>query len=370
MLTVSARHRLGAFRLALDFSLPSQGIAALFGRSGAGKTSAVNFLAGLLQPESGYIRIDDSVLFDSAKRISVPPERRRLGYVFQEGRLFPHLSVRDNLLFGHRRAPAAERHIGLDEVVGLLDIAPLLARRPRHLSGGEKQRVAIGRALLANPKLLLMDEPLASLDAERKAEIVPFIERLRDSFRIPIVYVSHDLGEILRLADRVVLMRDGAAAFVGGVEELMGRIDMADALGADAEAALAARVVDHDERFGLTRLVASGAEFRVRRMALAPGAPVRLRIRARDVAVALGPPAGISILNVLPADVAEIHDRGPQCLLKLSIGGAPPATIWAGITARSRHDLHLAPGNRVHALIKAIAVEGTEIGAGPPAAIR
>ena len=223
MLTLRADHRLGSFHLKLDVSVPSSGVTALFGRSGAGKSSVVSLLAGLLKPDSGYVKVGDTVLFDSAAGLSVPPEQRRLGYVFQEGRLFPHLSVRNNLLFGHRRIAAEERRVGFDEVVALLDIAPLLDRRPRDLSGGEKQRVAIGRALLASPKLLLMDEPLASLDAERKNEIIPFIEKLRDSFGIPIVYVTHDLGEIVRLADRVILMSEGAAAFTGSVEELVGR---------------------------------------------------------------------------------------------------------------------------------------------------
>jgi len=360
MLTLRANHRLGEFHLKLDVSVPSRGVTALFGRSGVGKSSIVNLLAGLLRPDEGYVKIGDTVLFDSAAGLSVPPEHRRLGYVFQEGRLFPHLSVRGNLLFGHRRIAPEQRRIGFDEVVALLDIVPLLERRPRDLSGGEKQRVAIGRALLANPKLLLMDEPLASLDAARKNEIIPFIEKLRDGFGIPIVYVTHDLGEIVRLADRVVLMSNGMAAFTGSVEELMGRIDMADIMDQpEAEAVIAGHVAGHDDEFGLTRLTLPGAELRVRRMALAPGAGVRVRIRARDVAIALDAPAGISVLNILPVRIAEIIDRREQCLLRLTMSDTPPASIWAGITARSRHDLGLNTGNRVYALIKAVAVEGS-----------
>ena len=367
MLTLRADHHLGSFHLKLDVSVPSRGITALFGRSGAGKSSVVNFLAGLLKPDSGYVKIDDTVLFDSASNLSVPPEHRRLGYVFQEGRLFPHLSVRSNLLFGQRRIAAKERRIGFDEVVALLDIAPLLDRRPRDLSGGEKQRVAIGRALLASPKLLLMDEPLASLDAARKNEIISFIEKLRDSFGIPIVFVTHDLGEIVRLADRVILMSEGAAAFTGSVEELVGRLDMADIMDhPEAEALIAGHIAGHDDNFGLTRLTLPGAELQVRRMALPPGAPVRVRIRARDVAVALQAPTGISILNVLPVTIAEIHDRREQCLLRLTTSSDPPASIWAGITARSRHDLGLSTGRPVYALIKAVAVEGSSGGVERP----
>jgi molybdate transport system ATP-binding protein len=367
MLKLRADHRLGDFHLKLDVRVPSRGVTALFGRSGAGKSSVVNLLAGLLQPDSGYVRIDDTVLFDSGAGISMPPEHRRLGYVFQEDRLFPHLSVRGNLLFGQRRIPPEERRIGFDEVVALLDIAPLLDRRPRDLSGGEKQRVAIGRALLASPKLLLMDEPLASLDAARKNEIIPFIEKLRDSFGIPIVYVTHDLGEIVRLADRVVLMAEGAAVFTGGVEELVGRLDMADAMDhPEAEALIAGHVAGHDDTYGLTRLILPGAELQVRRMALAPGAAVRVRIRARDVAIALQAPAGISIQNVLPVTILEIHDRREQCLLRLGLSGNPPVSIWAGITGRAKHDLGLEAGKPVYALIKAVAVEGSGSGAELP----
>ncbi|HEY7689464.1 MAG TPA: molybdenum ABC transporter ATP-binding protein [Dongiaceae bacterium] len=369
MLTVRANHRLGDFDLKVDVTVPSRGITALFGRSGAGKSSVVNLLAGLLQPDDGFVQVNGTVLFDSASGISVAPEHRRLGYVFQEGRLFPHLSVRGNLLFGQRRTPAPERRIGFDEVVALVDIAPLLHRRPRDLSGGEKQRIAIGRALLASPKLLLMDEPLASLDAARKNEIVPFIEKLRDSFDIPIVYVTHDLGEIVRLADRVVLMANGAAVFTGSVEDLVSRIDMADVMDhPEAEAVIAGHVAGHDDGFGLTRLTIPGAELQVRRMALAPGAAVRVRLRARDVAIALSRPTGVSVLNVLPVRIAEIVDRREQCLLRLTVSETPPASIWAGITARSRHDLGLQSGQQVYAMIKAVAVEGS--GGGEPDAAR
>ena len=247
--------------------------------------------------------------------------------------------------------------------------AILLDRRPRDLSGGEKQRVAIGRALLANPKLLLMDEPLASLDAARKNEIIPFIEKLRDSFGIPIVYVTHDLDEIVRLADRVVLMSNGASVFTGSVEELVSRLDMAEVMDhPEAEAVIAAHVADHDDAFGLTRLTLPGAELQVRRMALPPGAPVRVRIRARDVSVALSAPTGISVLNVLPVRIQDIVDRREQCLLRLALDDTTGSLLWAGITARSRHDLDLQAGNRVYALIKAVAVEGSSGGAEPEAA--
>jgi molybdate transport system ATP-binding protein len=204
MIRVDVARAYPAFRVETAFEADSEGITALFGRSGAGKTSLVNMLAGLLRPDRGRIELDGTVLFDSAKGIDLPPERRRLGYVFQESRLFPHMSVRANLTYGMRRTPPAQRRIGPDEVVEVLGIGHLLDRRPRQLSGGERQRVALGRALLASPRLLLMDEPLASLDAARKAEILPFIERMRDAFAVPVVYVTHAMDEIVRPAGKLV----------------------------------------------------------------------------------------------------------------------------------------------------------------------
>src|ERR671931_1108660 len=208
MLEVDIEHRLAEFELDIHFR-SGRGLTALFGRSGAGKTSVVNAIAGLIRPQRGRIVVDGSVLVDTEKGLFAPTHRRRVGYVFQEGRLFPHLTVRHNLLFGRRFAPDTARSIGFDDVVELLGIGPLLDRRPGRLSGGEKQRVAIGRALLARPRLLLMDEPLASLDARRKDEILPYLERLRDQASVPIVYVSHSVAEVTRLATTIVLISDG-----------------------------------------------------------------------------------------------------------------------------------------------------------------
>src|SRR5271163_1709361 len=221
MLEVDIEHRLGAFALDIHFA-SGRGLTVLFGRSGAGKTSVVNAIAGLIRPQRGHIAVDGAVLLDTERGVFIPAHRRRIGYVFQEGRLFPHLTVRQNLLFGRWFAPrdAAAR---FNDVVELLGIGPLLARRPGRLSGGEKQRVAIGRALLANPRLLLMDEPLASLDAARKDEILPYLERLRDGAMVPIVYVSHAAAEVARLATTIVLIADGSVRAVGPVAEVMGQ---------------------------------------------------------------------------------------------------------------------------------------------------
>ena len=363
MLEVAVEKRLGNFTVNAEFAAESSGIIAFFGRSGAGKTSLVNMLAGLLRPDSGRISVNGAVLFDSEAGIDLAPERRRLGYVFQEGRLFPHLSVRGNLTYGLHRVPRAERRLDLDPIVELLGLEALLRRRPRDLSGGEKQRVALGRALLANPRLLLMDEPLASLDQPRKDEVLPFIERLRDEFAIPIVYVSHSMPEIVRLADSLVLVSDGRIEAVGPVDELTSRLDLRPLTGRyEAGAVVLAQVESQDAAFGLTELSFAGGRLRVPRIDLPRGTPIRLRIRARDVALARERPQGISILNVFACVVRDVGvEDGPQVDLRLDAGGAP---LWARVTKRSLDDLDLRPGAEVYALVKAVAIDRYSLGRG------
>ena len=363
MLEMDVTAWLGAFHISAELACATTGIIAVFGRSGAGKTSLVNMLAGLVRPERGRIAVNGTVLFDSARGINLPPERRRLGYVFQEGRLFPHLSVRRNLLYGFARAPAAERAIGLDRVVDLLGLTRLLARRPGDLSGGEKQRVALGRALLANPRLLLMDEPLAALDQPRKEEVLPFVERLRDSGAVPIVYVSHAMAEIVRLADTLVLVSEGRVEAVGPLEALTSRLELRPLTGRyEAGAVIRAEVVRQDERYGLSELGFAGGTLRVPRVEAPAGTELRLRVRARDVSLALEPPRDISILNVLPCRIEAVgEEEGPQVDLRLDAGGA---ALWARITRRSLEQMGLAPGARVYALIKAIAIDRTSLGRG------
>ena len=359
MIEVAVEKQLGAFRLDARFAAPAAGIIVLFGRSGAGKTTIVNMLAGLERPDRGRISVDGEVLFSSDERIDVPPERRRLGYVFQEGRLFPHYSVRGNLTYGMKRGehrPVA----GFDAVVALLGLEPLLDRRPGALSGGEKQRVAIGRALLAGPRLLLMDEPLSSLDAPRKAEIFPFIERLRDELRIPIVYVSHALQEIVRLADTLVLLADGNVAAVGPLEELTSRLDLGPLTGRDeAGAVIRTAVAGHDVSFGITELAFPGGRLRVSHLALPLGTPLRVRIRARDVALATTRPTGISIRNIFAARVLEIAaERGALVDVRLDIGTPQqPVMLWARVTRRAAQELGLAAGAGIYALVKAVALD-------------
>ena len=293
------------------------------------------------------------------------PEHRRLGYVFQESRLFPHLDVRANLLYGHRRANARERFTSLSEVLALLDIGHLLARRPASLSGGEKQRVAIGRALLSHPQLVLLDEPLASLDAERKCEVLPFVERLRDELRRPIVYVSHDPLEVLRLADRVLLLERGAMVAAGSVSEVFSRPELQRLVGAaEAGAVLMARIESHDDDFELTRLGFShGGRLMVPRVAAPVDSELRLRIRARDVSIARIRPKEISILRSLPARVLAIHPPdGAYREVELLSAESP---LWARITARSVQELRLAVGDEVYALVKAVSIDRQAFSARP-----
>lgn len=356
MLEVAVRKRLGSFELDAAFTAPAGGVTALFGRSGAGKTSVVNAIAGLLRPDWGRIRVGGVTFFDRDAGIHMPVTQRRIGYVFQDARLFPHMSVRDNLLYGWRRVPAAERRIAFDPVVDLLGLAALLRRRPRHLSGGERQRVALGRALLAQPRVLLMDEPLASLDAPRKAEIIPYIERLRDELGLPIVLVSHAVEEVVRLATTVVLLDQGRVAAAGPVGEIMGRLDLEGLTGLhDAGAVLDCRVAAHHEGHGLTTLDFPGGQLRVPRLGLALGTRLQVRIHARDVILALRPPEQLSVQNVLPGRIREIGAVAEAFVeVQIDLGGS---TLIARVTRRAALDLALAPGMPVYALVKSVAFD-------------
>src|SRR4051812_26820244 len=364
MLSVAVEHRLGDFRL--DAAFDSEGgLTALFGRSGAGKTSLVNAIAGLIRPERGRITLDDTVMTDTGRGVFIPTRRRRIGYVFQEGRLFPHLTVRQNLLYGRWFASEKTRPGEIEHVVELLGISDLLARRPANLSGGEKQRVAIGRALLAHPRLLVMDEPLAALDEARKAEILPYIERLRDETRIPIVYVSHQVAEVARLATTLVVLSEGRVAAAGPTAAIMGRIDLFPLTGrAEAGAILSTRVAEHDVRFGLTTLRTAAGDLRVPYIDLRLGMPMRVRIRARDVMIAVEPPQGLSALNVLPGIVAQVgHADGPIVDIRLDCAGE---ALVARLTRRSVETLGLEPGRQVYAVIKSIAFDHHSIAGSIP----
>lgn len=340
-----------AFTLEAAFSSEG-GVTALFGRSGAGKTTLVNLIAGLIHPDRGSIHLGDRVLTDTAAGINVAVHKRRVGYVFQEGRLFPHMSVRRNLTYGQRRRSWA----GFDPIVDLLGVAHLLDRRPADLSGGEKQRVAIGRALLAGPDLLLMDEPLASLDPERKGEILPYIEKLRDDMRLPIVYVSHAVEEVARLADTLVLLDHGKVVATGSVNDVFGRLDLRPYTGQfEAGVVLHATVDDHDRGSGTTTLDHPGGKLSVAALDKPPGARVRLRVRARDVALAVGEPGVLSIRNRLHGVVREIVDGPPPVVeVRLDVGGEP---LIARITRDAAKALDLKKDQPVVALVKATAFD-------------
>ena len=355
MLEITLERRQGAFALTAEIAVPAAGVTALFGRSGAGKTTLVNCLAGLARPDRGRIAIGGTVLFDSARGIDLPPERRRLGYVFQDARLFPHLTVEGNLRYGLRRASPGESVVGFAQVVELLALGPLLARRPGTLSGGERQRVALGRALLAQPRLLLLDEPLASLDQARKDEVLPFLERLRDELGLPTIYVSHAMPEVLRLADTLVLLDRGRVAAAGPVAEILGRLDLQPLTGRyEAGAVATASVAGQDEAYGLTRLELGGQDLWIGRVEAAPGTRLRLRIRARDVAIALAPLTGLSIQNQLAGRIAELRPDGHYVDLAIAIGDQ---RLWSRVTARAAAQLALAEGKAVVALIRTVAVE-------------
>jgi molybdate transport system ATP-binding protein len=305
-----------------------------------------------VRPDRGHITVNGRVLFDSEKGIHIPPEKRRMGYIFQDGRLFPHLSVKSNLTFGMRLTPNAERHVGFEAVVELLGIEHLLHRRPARLSGGEKQRVAIGRALLTNPSLLLMDEPLASLDRNRKAEVLPFLSRLCSEFSIPILYVSHSLEEILNLADTMVLMDEGRVAASGLIEVLINRVELQRLTGPDGlGTVIATTVAGHEE--GMTRLRFAGGVIWVPKISAPEGERVRVLVAARSVAIALEKPRDTSIQNIFGGKVETIL-QGPDELVDVRMDIGCP--LLARITPRALHALELSPGKPVFAMVKSVAI--------------
>ena len=353
-LSVAVEHEQGAFHLDARFEC-GEGVTALFGQSGAGKSTIVNAIAGLLRPRQGRISLNGEVLFSANRGIHVPARKRRFGYVFQEGRLFPHLTVRQNLvyarLFGARITAGEFNHI-----VELLGLGDLQERRPAQLSGGEKQRVAIGRALLAQPRLLLLDEPLASLDGHRRNEILQYIELMRDEVRIPIIYVSHSVEEVVRLAATVVVVSAGKVAATGEVEAIMGRPDLRTAAGLfEGGTVIEARVTGQDMQYELATLAFDGGVLTVTNLDALLGEPVRVRIRARDVSIALEAPRGISIQNVLRGRITVIGPaRSGVVDVTIAVGAV---VLRSRITQRAVEQLALAPGLGVHALIKAVSLD-------------
>ena len=351
--------RRGAFTLEAAFEA-GPGLTALFGRSGSGKTTLIDLIAGLARPDRGRIIAEGTTLVDSAARIFLPPHRRRVGVVFQDARLFPHLSVRTNLGYGRVFGGRAADPAGFAAVTEMLGIGHLLDRRPAGLSGGERQRVAIGRALLAKPRLLLMDEPLAALDEARKAEILPYIERLRDEAGVPIVYVSHAVAEVARLATTVIVLEAGRVAASGPAEAILRRADLVPVHAAEAGALLDMVVAETDPETGLTRLTGRAGQLLVPGLpAHPPGTRLRVRIPARDVLVATEPPRGLSARNILPGHVFALTPSGAEVSVDIDCNGA---LIAARVTAAASLELGLAPGRSVHAVIKSAAFDPSGIG--------
>jgi len=356
-MSLTARFELShpGFALDVDLALPGSGVTALFGPSGSGKTSCLRCVAGLERGARGRLVVAGETWQDSERGLFLPPYRRALGYVFQDANLFEHLDVRRNLLFGWQRVAPGERRLALEQVVELLGIAGLLTRMPARLSGGERQRVGIARALLTSPRLLLMDEPLAALDAERKAEILPYLERLTRELALPILYVSHAPDEVARLADHLVLLEQGRVLASGPTSAVLARLDLPIALAEDAGVVLEGRVLGHDPDYGLLSLGLPGEQrVLLAHAPLPPGQALRIKVLARDVSLSLERQHS-SILNVLPATVAEIAPtRSPaQVLLRLDLGGT---ALLARITRYSLERLSLQPGSQVWAQLKSVAV--------------
>ncbi len=353
-LAINLRHRFPSLDIDIAFEVQAAGVTVLFGPSGAGKSTTIAVAAGLLRADSCRVEVNGQVLADTDAGVWLPPERRRLGLVFQDARLFPHMSVATNLRFGMRRA--APGPVRFDEVVELLGIGALLARRPPTLSGGERQRVAIGRALLAQPRLLLMDEPLASLDDARKAEILPYLTRLKTALGLPVIYVTHALDEANRLADSLVLLEAGRVVGSGTVSEVAARTDLPLARRDDAGPLLLCRVVAHDVGRELTRLEGGGATFWVPLLDAPLQAERRIRIPAREVILAGKPPDAISVHNIVPGTVRKIATEAARRSVLVEIA-LPGGTLLGRVTPDAVTRLALSPGAPVLALIKSTSIE-------------
>ncbi len=360
MLTVQVQKTFNDFHLSAEFVAKQGSITAIFGKSGSGKTSLINIIAGLSRPDNGTVHLGGTTLFDNDRNFSLQPHERQVGYIFQDDRLFPHLTVEKNLLYGTSRHDDGLPRITLASVSDLLGIGHLLERKPKTLSGGEKQRVAIGRALLSNPRLLLMDEPLSSLDVQRRQDILPFIEKVRDEFGVTVLYVSHAIEEVIRLADKMIVLSNGQVAAQGSVEEIMSRLDLHPLTGRfDAGAVIAAQFASYDPVYDLGELVFPGGTLQVAGLNVAKGTRLRAHIRARDVSLMIGKPTGSSVLNVFKGRVSGVREEeGPQLDLSIDIG----VPLIARLTRKSYDKLGLKVGTEVYAMIKAVAIDRRSVG--------
>ncbi len=346
------------FNLNVALDLPAKGVTTLFGPSGSGKSTLLRCIAGLERSPSGYMRVSDEIWQDEKNHIFLPSHKRSLGYVFQEPRLFSHLSVQKNLEYGYKRTPQKERYIEWQAVIDMLDIEHLLQRKPHKLSGGEQQRVSIGRALLASPKLLLMDEPLASLDIERKQEVLPFIHQLHNKLDIPVIYVSHSLQEVLQITDTMVLLREGKSVAMGHITQLCSELELSQYLGDMSGSVIETTIEEHDEAFGLTHLSFPGGQLLIPKQPFLEGQQQRVHILARNVGIALQKSTHpTSFLNILEATIIDISApdmKSHAVQLKLDVG----VPLLASISRKSLHVLDLKVGQKCYAMIKAVSLAG------------
>jgi molybdate transport system ATP-binding protein len=353
---VAVTHRWPGFVLEAAFVAPTPGVIALFGPSGSGKSTLVNLIAGLLTPDTGEIRLGTQVLIDTHAALALPVERRRIGYVFQDARLFPHMSVAANLRYGEKRARAAARVISFAEVVALLGLETLLTRRPHGLSWGERQRVALGRALLSQPQLLLLDEPLASVDVARREEVLPYLEVLRDRVAIPMVYVSHQFEEVLRLATYLVLLEGGRVQAQGSVNEVSLTPALQRLVGPDRAVVVLDGVVTRlDATNGSAELAVGAGTLQVSLRDVPLGTRVRLQVLARDVILATQPVQGLSVRNALPGTVRALSSDEFGVLVTMDVGGV---TVLARISQAALQALNLRPGDAAWTLFKVISTRG------------
>ncbi|MCY4304672.1 MAG: molybdenum ABC transporter ATP-binding protein [Aestuariivita sp.] len=358
-LSVSLFHKAKHFKLDIEFSA-SQGITVLFGQSGTGKTTVINSIAGLFRPQKSNIQLNEELLQSSHSGKFIPAHKRRLGYVFQEGRLFPHLTIQQNLEYGLRIAPNNAKGPNTEEIAELLGIKFLFKRYPRTLSGGEKQRVAIGRALLSRPKMLLMDEPLASLDDSRKAEILPYLEQLRDQFALPILYVSHSVSEVARLATTIVVLESGKTVCSGPANMILSNPNLVHQIGIrNAGALISARVIAH-HLDGVSELETSGGHLFIPLVNTNVGSLTRIRILAQDIILSRDFPLKISALNVLPVQVSAVRKgTGPGFFVQIKSG---TDHLLARVTQRSARNLEIEIGKKFYAIIKTVSIAQTDIG--------
>jgi molybdate transport system ATP-binding protein len=361
MLEVNVALKVGSFQLDVAFQ-NQKTFTALFGHSGSGKSLTLNLISGLLRPDEGFIRLDGEPFVDTNERVFEPMHKRRIGVVFQDANLFPHMSVRQNLLFGRWFAPRGERRIDFDHVIDVLGIGKLLKRPPSRLSGGERQRVAIGRALLSCPKLLLFDEPMAALDMERKLEILPLIERIRDEFRVPMVYVSHAIEEVVRLADLIVVIDAGKVKATGGPGEVFSAAAaQSEEARFDRSSVLTVKVAGENAAYGLTELKHPSGVIWLGGPAGPLGSEARIIVKATDVVLSNEPAHRTSVRSMLRGKVESVHDSGPFAMVEVALAG--DNRLFAAATRKAVDDLGLHPGADVYALIKTAALDEAKVAA-------